>query len=163
MTEARRLLPPLALLALAICIPWIANRGNTTFLSAEPNIHQVSRLYAHTLRTEAARDEGGEMTQTVLQRLECYAANPAYIDRAQICNGKYLNGIVATAQKDVHATPAIGVFLEKVSLCPVVFSICRGEGGDRHECALRERQCIDAFLDRYWRGEYSSTRFLSFK
>ena len=128
-------------------------------LTGNTNIQLVRDLYSNVRDTLPSEVNAAENTLTIQNRLRCYEENHDYGQRIQICNNKYVKGIVHHARKAVHSRPNLGEFVLNVDLCPILYNICMGQTeDDKERCILFERQCIDYTLDMFWRGSAQYTQ-----
>lgn len=152
----------LFLLSLMILVPLETNWFNTKTLDAQSNIDFVLDMYFEVLKTEPSRIGAKRLDSLIRERIQCYSDNSKFGERAHECNSSYVAEIIDLAQEEIQAMPTLGVFISHVQLCPITYSICIGDQKTEGECALLERQCIDMYLDRYWRGDVpSSSEFIS--
>ncbi len=97
-----------------------------------------------------------ELKAEVNARNDCYEGLSNLSMRLKICRKQYLTDILVLARKNIKSSPSMGKFVLCVQECPLAYSMCRGEesneANDGSECAVKEVQCIEACLDRYWRG-----------
>ena len=128
-------------------------------LTGNTNIQLVRDLYNNVRDTLPSEVNAEENTLTIQNRLRCYEENHDYGQRIQICNNKYVKGIVHHARNAVHSRPNLGEFVLNVDLCPILYNICMGQTeDDKERCILFERQCIDYTLDMFWRGSAQYTQ-----
>ena len=131
----------------------------TKDLTGNTNIQLVRDLYNNVRDTLPSAVNAEENPLTLQNRLRCYEENHDYGQRIQICNNKYVKGIVHHARKAVHSRPNLGEFVLNVDLCPILYNICMGQTeDDKERCILFERQCIDYTLDMFWRGSAQYTQ-----
>ncbi|WP_374289823.1 hypothetical protein [Desulfovibrio desulfuricans] len=149
-------LAALLCLCLILCTPLAAKAKD---LTGNSNIQLVRDLYNNVRETLPSEINAAGNTQTIQNRLKCYEENHDYGQRIQICNNKYVKGIVHLARKSIHSRPNLGEFVLNVDLCPILYNICMGQTqDDKERCILFERQCIDYTLDMFWRGSARYTQ-----
>lgn len=143
----------LVLLVLYGLMAWLFATSNTEPVPDTRNIDLASEIYHQAKQTEASRVGALDLTRIIGRRIQCYQDNNSYERRYHVCNSDYVKGILAMAQREIKAQPVLGVFIDRVQLCPIVYSMCKGEDKGREECVRMERQCVDMYLDAFWRGE----------
>ncbi|MGE4552862.1 MAG: hypothetical protein AB7D57_07100 [Desulfovibrionaceae bacterium] len=128
--------------------------GQTTIEPTDEfsNIDRALSLYNRALEVKPSRMGAEGFTRIIRDRLDCYDAAESPMDRSRLCNLAYVDGIIRNARAHVQAMPELGLFIERVQFCPMVYSMCIGGTRSPEDCITLERQCIDAALDYYWRG-----------
>lgn len=128
-------------------------------LKPETNIEMVRSLYEEVNKTLPSVVSSKEHISIIHKRLECYEKNDDYTKRIRVCNNAYVKALVEQARKDIQSKPDMGNFVEKINICPVMYSMCIGQTHNNVErCIVFEKQCIDHILDKFWRGEASYTQ-----
>lgn len=98
----------------------------------------------------------GELKEVVKRRNDCYGNISNLSPRLSICRKHYLSEILALARQNIKSAPDLGKFMLCVRECPLAYSMCAGteieEININSECTIKEIQCIELCLDRYWRG-----------
>lgn len=113
-------------------------------------LRQVTELYQFTQDTGQSYKLGERLNHVVSERVACYGDSP--LDRLANCNEKYIIDIVQLGRSAIVSAPDMGLFMEKVRACPIVYSACMGDIGKAEECIVLEARCIDGMYDAYWRG-----------
>lgn len=113
-------------------------------------LRQVTELYRFTNKTAQSYKLGSKLNTIVRERVTCYGSSP--VDRLANCNEKYIVDIVRTGRDSIASAPDMGLFIENVRTCPIVYSVCMGESHNRDECIAFEARCIDGMYDEHWRG-----------
>ena len=111
---------------------------------------QVKELYSFTSRTAQSYKLGNKLNAIVRDRVSCYGNSP--VDRLTNCNEKYIVDIVRTGRDSIVSAPDMGLFIENVRTCPIVYSVCMGDIHNQEECIVLEARCIDGMFDEHWRG-----------
>lgn len=130
--------------------------SKTFTTTKKSNVDFARELFIQVAGREASSVNAIVNTRIINDRLSCYENNPEYVKRVSLCNDGYLKSIVNAARVEIHARPSLGEFIGSVRACPIMFGMCRGAGNSVERCILFERQCIDYFLDVYWRGDWQS-------
>lgn len=117
------------------------------------NIDMVRQLYRKVNTTIPSTVSAKQYENTIRKRLECYLDNSDYIKRIGLCNTSYEKSIIKEARNSLASRPEMGLFVNNITLCPVMYNMCIGnQNNDIERCIIFERQCIDHTLDTYWRG-----------
>ncbi len=130
--------------------------SNKTVLehNSQENIDELYNKVNATLPSFRAKKE---FETIILDRIDCFESNVSYRDRINICLHEYRGDITDVAREFIAGRPQLGLFIENVSLCPIMYNLCQGqkdlqEFETNNLCIRFERQCIDYMLDEYWRG-----------
>jgi hypothetical protein len=128
----------------------------TTPAERHNNIDAMRQLYSRIARVPPSKVGSAGFTQAIQDRVACYERSPTPLERFDTCSTPYVNAIIRNARRYVESKPELGLFIGAVQYCPIIYSMCTGQSQDRAFCIMMERQCIDATLDKYWRGVDSS-------
>jgi hypothetical protein len=140
--------------ALLAALVWLKqDLAPVTPADQRKNIDVAQRAYERISRVKPSKVGGAEFEEIIRRRLACYEETAFPLERFRVCGASYVDAIVRTARESVKSRPELGQFIRRVQYCPIIHSICTGEHHDAESCVLMERQCIDATLDQYWRGE----------
>ncbi|MDR1576767.1 MAG: hypothetical protein LBT86_00860 [Deltaproteobacteria bacterium] len=97
-----------------------------------------------------------QLKTMVEDRIRCYADVPSN-RLTGLCKDSYANSLIKIGRRGIASAPNLGGMLREISLCPIVYSVCRGHGDggddDQERCVYVESQCLDGLLDYFWRGE----------
>ena len=97
-----------------------------------------------------------ELKAVATARNDCYGGLSKISSRLKTCRKSYLSDILALARQNIKSAPDLGKFILCIQDCPLAYSMCQGEEfnetDDDSECIVKEVQCIESCLDRYWRG-----------
>ena len=124
-------------------------------LKPPTNIDLALALYAESAAVQPSTTLAGDLDRIIRDRLRCYTLRHNPLDRMGECNYMYVQDILESSRKEIASPAETGLFIRAVTPCPIVFSMCMGDQDNIEKCIRMERQCIDAKLDRFWRGATS--------
>ena len=119
-------------------------------LQKESAVNVAREIYASSKNVPLSQQVGPKLKQVAADRVECYKLTAE--TRIKTCAGKYLNSIVEIGKENIDSAPDMGAFINNVSRCPVVHSLCMGDFANLDQCIRLEALCIEDMLDKHWRG-----------
>jgi hypothetical protein len=138
-----------------VCVALLLLAGAASAAEADAfgNAELAEQLYDEAAHVLPSRIGDAAFTKIIEKRLECYGPQTQTpLERFRVCGTPYVNEIIRTARAAVQSKPELGLFIRRVQYCPIVHSMCVGEHQEPGQCLQLERRCIDAALDKYWRG-----------
>jgi hypothetical protein len=90
--------------------------------------------------------------QIAKARIDCYASSP--LNRLQgNCLTTYREDLLSLGRSEIDSAPDVGLFLYIISNCPIINSVCLGQGESQEECITMESLCLESVYDNFWRGK----------
>ncbi len=115
----------------------------------------IIQMYGHVKET---RDSDYSHVFNIIIRLRqtCFAKSDMASLELRQCMDDYTKSVIHLSRKFVNSVPRLPKFIQCLSKCPIMHSICEGDRtlGYTKNCMVIERNCIEYCLDLYWRGHY---------
>ncbi|MET4700153.1 hypothetical protein ABIE65_003192 [Constrictibacter sp. MBR-5] len=144
-----------AVLLLLVFVPW-----NVSPVRTESDAEFLVRLSREVPHLPVPLREAEAFGAIVDARLRCYRDSASLGDRIRGCARRYTRDVLVFAHQSARTNAGLSEFVGRVSACPALFNICRGEGGGTADvCVTRELECLNFALDGYRYGSRTARSF----